>query len=859
MTANRTQSATLDQRLILELKIDAAGEVTRKQSKLGRKDTLEGKLLAQIYPGIQVARVSVPNELTPYEQSVVENRMAKLVYGGVEYKLAGASSSAKDGKFYFVDQAHAKQIAERFQHWPEAAIVYFAILVSDCKLMVEEPDLRIVVVKDHVLGTNDCRGWVRESLYRKLKIGPNRFCQFRLAFDTREPKQAKGALKAMSDRVADRLGVDVILPESSCKPSLKGGVRFLPQVGTSGRMYTGPAILGIKELSRASEFGSSYTLVEHASEEALQFEIMLGALKRIGKVRKAWDEGDYEALFDVIGKSEVATFDEDSSFDPETLEQGGNPVSEGWEPAEAVLLADRSGTSIKFPYVANQLNRKLARWAFRTCTGGDLKLPSFALADDGILIEYRGKVLSASDWIPEDTSITSLTAEKGLCIRYPIRMQEDLLPVRHLNNEELVPALKQALGVPDLDESLVAYILQRHLRMEGTYILHSETAKKNGGDFDFDTICVMPSDRFPKFVVGRIAYGEKFKQEKTKHEKAKSPWWNVYLVAMKARGNRIGSITDLKTSCLAAGRPDLAYKLVEQLQNALDSLKHRVEIDESVVSEIRKEVSPAPWLKYKRERRVSDLPAYLEVADTDKVGRLYNVLRKELGFLPRELDGSFEEKMSIEDFRGLFSGETVTKEMFEECQLVNSIYADIASRIVQREEEVKLQLKNAQAQWEAVRKSEDKEQRRSAVLARNKAQAALWEHEQDAKDQFSSLHLFVHYWSQGKEENRRAWAQAMNTVVTGGKGSGAVLFQSFPQEVVDTFAEVTGGQRARVRLPKTINGYVWFDSEQRAWLVERIVNPEGPEGEKRVFLFQYKGKRTLIFENTSAPASLENS
>jgi len=859
MTANRTQNTDLDQRLILELQIAASGEVTRKQSRLGRKDTLEGKLLAQIYPGIQVARVSVPHELTPYEQSVVENRMAKLNYGGVEYKLAGASGSAKDGKFYFVDQAHAKQIAERFQHWPEAAIVYFAILVSDCKLMVEEPDLHIVVVQDHVLGTNDCRGWVRESLYRKLKIGTNRFCQFRLAFDTREPKQAKGALKAMSDRVADRLGVDIILPESSCKPSLKGGVRFLPQLGTSGRMYSGPAILGIKELSRVSEFGSSYTLVEHASEEALQFEVMLRGIERIRKLRKAWDEGDYESLFEVIGKSEIATIDEDASFDPDSLEQGSNPVSEGWEPAEAVLLADRSGTSIKFPYVANQLNRKLARWAFRTCTGGDFKLPSFALADDGVLIEHRGKILSASDWIPEDTSITSLTAEKGLCIRYPIRMQEDLLPVRHLNNDELVPALKQALGVPDLDDSLIAYILERQLRMEGTYILHSETAKKNGGDFDFDTICVMPSDQFPKFIAGRVAYGEQFQQEKTKHEKAKSPWWNVYLVAMKARGNRIGSITDLKTSCLAAGRPDLAYKLVEQLQNALDSLKHKVEVKESVVSEIRKEVAPAPWLRYKRERRVSDLPAYLEVADTDKVGRLYNVLRKELGFLPRELDGSFSEKMAIEDFRGLFSGQEVKKEMFEECQLVNSIYADIASRIVQREEELKLQFKNAQAQWEAVRKSEDKEQKRSAVLARNKAQAALWEHEQDAKDQFSSLHLFIHYWAQGKEENRRAWAQAMNTVVTGGTGSGAVLFQSFPQEVVDTFAEVTGGQRVRVRLPKTINGYVWFDSEQRAWLVERIVNSEGPDGEKKVFLFQYTGKRTLIFENTSGPTALEHS
>ena len=859
MTANRTQNTALDHRLILELTIDASGEVTRKQSKLGRKDTLDGKLLAQIYPGIQVARVSVPHELTPYEQSVVENRMAKLVYAGVEYKLAGASGSAKDGKFYFVDHAHAKQIAERFQHWPEAAIVYFAILVSDCKLMVEEPNLNIAVVKDHVLGTNDCRGWVRESLYRKLKIGTNRFCQFRLAFDTREPKQAKGALKAMSDRVADKLGVDIILPESACKPALKGGVHFLPQLGTSGRMFSGPAILGIKELSRVSEFGSSYTLIEHASDEALQFEIMLRAMERIRKVRKAWDESDYESLFEVIGKSEIPANDEDASFDPDALNQESSPISEGWEAAEAVLLADRSGTSIKFPYVANQLNRKLARWAFRTCTGGDLKLPSFALVDDGVLIEYRGKVLSASDWIPEDTSITSLTAEQGLCIRYPIRMQEDLLPVRHLTNDEFIPALKLALGVPDLDESIVAYILERQLRMDGSYILHSETAKKNGGDFDFDTICVMPSDQFPKFIAGRIAYGEKFQQEKTKHEKAKSPWWNVYLVAMKARGNKIGSITDLKTSCLAAGRPDLAYKLVQQLQNALDSLKHRVGIDESVVSEIRKEVSQAPWLKHKRERRVSDLPAYLDVAETDKVGKLYNVLRKELGFLPKELGGSFEEKMSIEDFRGLFSGEAVTKEMFEECQLVNSIYADIASRIVQHEEEVKLQLKNAQAHWEAVRKGDDKEQKRSAVLARNKAQSALWEHEQDAKDQFSSLHLFVHYWAQGKDENRRAWAQAMNTVVTSGTGSGAVLFQSFPQEVVDTFAEVTGGQRVRVRLPKTINGYVWFDSDQRAWLVERIVNPEGPDGEKKVFLFQYKGKRSLIFENTSVPVSVGNS
>jgi hypothetical protein len=214
-------------------------------------------------------------------------------------------------------------------------------------------------------------------------------------------------------------------------------------------MFTGPAILGIKEVSRVSEFGSSYTLIEHASEDALQFEIMLCALKRIGKLKKAWDEGDYQTLFEIIGKSEIVANDDDASFDPESLEREQEPASEGWDPAEAVLLADHSGNAIKFPYVFNQLNRKLARWVFRTCTGGDLKLPAFALADDGVLIEHRGKIISASDWIPEDTSITSLTAEKGLCVRYPIRMQEDLLPVRHLTNNEFVPMLKQALGVED--------------------------------------------------------------------------------------------------------------------------------------------------------------------------------------------------------------------------------------------------------------------------------------------------------------------------------------------------------------------------------------------------------------------------
>lgn len=845
MTANKAQFEAADSKFILELKIEADGGVTRKATKLARKDTLEGKLLAQIYPGIRVARVSVPMDLTPYEQSLVENSMGQLSHGGVQYKLVGASGSAKDGKFYFVDQAHAKSIAERFQHWPEAAIVYFSILISDCKLLLTESDLRIVVVEDHVLGTNDCRGWLRESLYKKLQLGTDRFCQFRLAFDVADAKQAKGAFKAMSDRVADRLGVDVILPESSCKPSLKGSARFLPQIGKSGRLFTGPAVLGIKQWSRVSEYGSSYTLVEHACDESLQLEIIPRAIEEVRKVRKAWDEGDYEGLLALLGKSEEdASFDD--SFDPEAFESDSNAKAEAIDAAEAALLVDKSGNAIRFPYVSNQINRKLARWAFRMFTSGGLKLPAFALVDDGILIEYEGKILSASDWIPEHTAITSLTSDQSLCVRYPIRMQEDLLPVRHLKDGELASMLAKALGKSHLPDSMVAYILRRQLRLKGSYILHSATAAKNGGDFDFDTICTIPSDRFPKFVAGRIAYGEQFTPPEKNKKKAHSPWWNLNLVAMKARGNKIGSITDLKTSCIAAGRLDLAYELVIQLQNALDSLKHKVSVDQAIVSEIRKQITPAPWLRYKRERRVSDMPLHLDVADTDKVGRLYNVLRKELGDI-------LAERMSIEDFRGLFSGAKVSKTMFEECQLVNSIFADVSTQITEQEEKLRLDYSNAQALWDAISKSDDKEQVRAAVIARNKAQAALHDYEQDSKEQFNTLGLFMQYWSQGKEENRSAWAQAMSTVVTNGRGSGAALFHTFGQEVVDAFAEQNERESVPVRRRQTVNGFVRFDDQQRAWLVERIVNADGEDGEKRTFLFQYKGKRALIFEDTSVP------
>src|SRR5258708_4078977 len=284
------------------LEIDRNGRIAPRLHDL---EPLKNTLLSVLYPGIKVASVNVPaGPLDDYEEAQVENAVGRLVWNGFHYKLVGASGSAKKGKFYFVDQEHSRAIAERFQHWPQAAIVYFGILVSPCKVMMEEAEARVLVVPDRKLGTNDCRGWIRRSVFQRLKekhddeilwaqverlrrerhgktsdgdrdqdqdqaeesvllqdakrevsgkrLPEGRFYQFRMAFaDT----QAKGAFKIMEDDVADALEADFVLPESAVKPGLK-----IPAVMYSifgpGRRFRGGAVVGIPEGSPQLELWS---------------------------------------------------------------------------------------------------------------------------------------------------------------------------------------------------------------------------------------------------------------------------------------------------------------------------------------------------------------------------------------------------------------------------------------------------------------------------------------------------------------------------------------------------------------------------------------------------------------------------
>ena len=885
-----TQAVKNNALLVRALGIDEKGELKKKVMALDRDSQLENTLLEALYPGIRVATVDVPRQqLDNFEQARVEQTLTRLAYDGVKYRLIGASASAKLGKYYAVDVAHERPIAERFRNWPEAAMVYFGILVSPCsKGRLEIPKARLMVVEDHELGTNDCRGWIRRSLFRELqqeryaellelekaallvkrraaanltpaqvaalveqaernaraKVLPDgRFYQFRLAFGS---TQAKGSFKVMDDDVADVLSVDIILPKSSVKPEYKGP-SALRQVlsglkGVDARVFEGPVVFGIRDISRPLEFKSSYTLTQHAPMDSIETEIIPFALEQVRRVTEAARNNDFEELFRLLGTSESqrtveGTFeggDEDSESDYTSVE---NTI------VEAVLKADPTGYFVRHPHVNKHLQRRLAKWAYKVSTAGGFTLPAFALADDGVLFLHEGKVWSASDWIPQECAIAPLACERFLLVRYPIRTKEDLLPMRNLYTSGAIERLIvyiQSQGCPLNKREALDRIVAAQLTLEGVLTMHSQTAKKNGGDYDFDLVSCVDETRFPRFVEDRFAHRAEASNQKNKLAKKQSPWWNLPQVAMKAKGNSIGRITDLITSCLAEAREDLAQRLALELQAALDSLKHGVEPDEELLREIRKQVNRAPWLKCKRAQHVRELPLTVLVTQTDRIGALYNIVRK-------ELHEFFTDVLPLEAFRGVISADCiVTREMHDEANQVYRIYW----KNLQGMSEIRAGYAEAAAAAEKAIEAaaQDAPNRKQLLADRAKAQAALHFYEDRQHQELKALISFVGKWAERKTENRLGWLQALYEIVCRGKGQGSIVFYAFPQELVDQIVERTGGRPITVAIPEMVDGEVEIDAEGRVFLVDRVAEPGGESTERYVFLMQVTNDGRILMD-----------
>src|SRR5258707_5986510 len=177
-------------------------------------------------------------------------------------------------------------------------------------------------------------------------------------------------------------------------------------------------------------------------------------MEQARKLQTACQDGNYDEVIELLGTShaqapwEEANDSEYTSFEHTVV--------------EAVLKVDSSGYLIKHPYINNALNRLLAKWAFKLCTAGGFKIPGFALADDGFLSLYQSQVVGASDWLPQDRAISSVQCPKGLVVRYPIRMFEDLLPYTRVSTAEagglVKPRIPRQNGCSMVSETGVGFV-----------------------------------------------------------------------------------------------------------------------------------------------------------------------------------------------------------------------------------------------------------------------------------------------------------------------------------------------------------------------------------------------------------------
>ena len=127
--------------VIVMLDVQKDGSIVERIPGVGQDATTANTLLGAMYPDAKIAIVSVPTELLEdHEESAVARTLTSVRHNGVHYKMVGASGSAKNGKYYFCDAAHEPALAKRFAMWPEAAITYFGILVSNLKVVHQEAD-----------------------------------------------------------------------------------------------------------------------------------------------------------------------------------------------------------------------------------------------------------------------------------------------------------------------------------------------------------------------------------------------------------------------------------------------------------------------------------------------------------------------------------------------------------------------------------------------------------------------------------------------------------------------------------------------------------------------------------------------
>jgi len=208
---------------------------------------------------------------------------------------------------------------------------------------------------------------------------------------------------------------------------------------------------------------------------------------------------------------------------------------------------------------------------------------------------------------------------------------------------------------------------------------------------------------------------------------------------------------------------------LEHLQEDQVAIPCILEVNQQLIAEIRQKVPLAPWLQLKDKERVSEMPVHVEVLRTEKIGYLYNLARKEVADF-------FSAKLPIADFHGLITNEHFTREMSQECRLVNRICAEEVGKLIKEKQALDEALAKAEAEYQANRN--DQSTRNEARTRRNAARSAVHAYKERSREEFQALRSIIRAWGDGKKQNRRGWCQSLHAIICAGTRAARSVIQS---------------------------------------------------------------------------------
>jgi hypothetical protein len=245
-------------------------------------------------------------------------------------------------------------------------------------------------------------------------------------------------------------------------------------------------------------------------------------------------------------------------------------------------------------------------------------------------------------------------------------------------------------------------------------------------------------------------------------------------------------------------------------------------------------------------------------APTDRIGALYNHVRKELYEF-------FADVRPLEDFRGAICGGTYDRDMLKEAGVISTVYAVNIGLLAEKRHAYEDAVREAQSKLDAFpisKASASKEaanERRALVRKRNQAQAALHFYEERSRQDLRNLINIVRKWAERKEGHALDWLTALWDIACKSRrwdqrenrrlNTGSIAFYAFPQYLVDMIVERTGGRPITVALPSLVDGEVNIDEAGSVYLVDEVSDGAGSLVRRQTLLLQVVGDGRLITDN----------